>query len=965
MGNLINFYSPSAANINSLKVHFAPKQNLNGQTKPWPAGGGKNILNMDWFTATNSYIGSTGATGTMAYYSYTDYLELAPNTYTISGINNTVNSNLRIHSYDENKVWVKQLASKYLAEGASFSLTFTITSDDKYIRISAPAHTPEDPLLQLEVGSTATAYVPYENICPIEGWGSVEAYITGENLVPPTVTTWYRTYPNGGKFWGANAYSSFAIPVPSGSLYINNQSRIVMYAMLTNALPISGTPVYSGVTMSSRNRHILDNSQGCKYLVLTVMRAKETQSTFITDANLSVYLIDKSTYTNYNGHTYPVEFPAVGKNLFDYTNTDNWRVAITSTERVTISSIGSISMDNNVVSLTRTHSYAGLTFILGRLEKDTQYCLSGTFTNIDNKAYIALLDNAITDDYTCTRKFTLSFSNGVVTFTPTQTGIYELLLWNSGTTTLSATQLQLEKASSATTYEPFNNTIYSGYVDLVEGKVVAENAIVDLGDFSWNSDSNRSGVFYASMSHVGRRVSSPIIACNKYEARNESVTTNQDAYISGYWSYSGAAPFIRDSRFANYTSTQVKEALVGTKAIIVLDTPLEYPISPQALQAFLGTNNIWSNTNSDTEISYDLYETSRLTTIKKRIIAAAPHVNTTSTANTVSFTTDMRAPLPQCKVSFAPRQGGSGTASPTNVRPIYGLKYLSVLNSGKNLIDVSTFTTGKGLNSSGQLQNWDSTMLSPYIPLPGGNYYVSAISRASGSNNLRIHGFDENKQWVKQIIAVTATQNAEYAGTFDFGSSNVKYIRVSVNINTENLQIEQGTTKSQYEPYSGGLWTADWESTAGEVYGGYVDLVSGEVWKTYGYISNITAFTGAFGPTAYGYSVYLVFNDGDHFIKTPICDRFMYSIAGYTSMPVYSFGGCSGASVTFTFTLDSTITSKEEADAWLANNPISVAYGLATPQLVTTLTPTQLLSFKGTNNLYASHNTITAKYWTH
>ena len=89
MGNLINFYSPSAANINSLKVHFAPKQNLNGQTKPWPAGGGKNILNMDWFTATNSYISSTGATGNMSYYSYTDYLELAPNTYTISGVNNT------------------------------------------------------------------------------------------------------------------------------------------------------------------------------------------------------------------------------------------------------------------------------------------------------------------------------------------------------------------------------------------------------------------------------------------------------------------------------------------------------------------------------------------------------------------------------------------------------------------------------------------------------------------------------------------------------------------------------------------------------------------------------------------------------------------------------------------------------------------------------------------------------------
>ena len=926
MGNLINFYSPSAANINSLKVHFAPKQNLNGQTKPWPAGGGKNILNMDWFTATNSYISSTGATGNMSYYSYTDYLELAPNTYTISGVNNTVNSNLRIHSYDKNKEWVKQLASKYIAQGATFSCTFTVTSDDKYIRISAPAHTPEDPLLQLEVGSTATAYVPYENICPIEGWGSVEAYITGENLVPSTITTWYKTYPSGGKYASANVYSSFAIPVPAGNILVNNQKRSLSYVTLSNDLPVSGNSYSNPVTMTYRDSYIWDNSAGYKYMIFTTGRNRETETAFIENCQLSAYLITKTAYSDYRGQTYPITFPVLGKNKLN---------PVWESGSINTSTGVAQSGSNNIRLKDKIDVIPGKTYTLS---------WSSTGKNIFRFSY--------KKDGSFSRYLGLQSVSGQ-SFTFNNDEYYFWIFQYNDTN--EPENIQLELGSAATTYEPYssNNTIYGGYVDLVEGKVVQT---FKQFSFKWSDGDKQSdiGSYYRRRFPVAG-TTTPL-----------STTLNCCNIAAWYRNYSNnSLHFYNENNYAYVFLPKNTDENTDIILVLELATPIEYPISPQALQAFLGTNNIWSNTNSDTEISYDLYETSRLTTIKKRIIAAAPHVNTTSTANTVSFTTDMRAPLPQCKVSFAPRQGGSGTASPTNVRPIYGLKYLSVLNSGKNLIDVSTFTIGKGLNVNGQLQNWDSTMLSPYIPLPGGSYYISAISRASGSNNLRIHGFDENKQWIKQIIAVVAAQNAEYAGTFDFESSNIKYIRVSANINTENLQIEQGTTKSQYEPYSGGLWTADWESTAGEVYGGYVDLVTGEVWKTYGYYSNITAFTGAFGPTAYGYSVYLVFNDGDHFIKTPICDRFMYSIAGYTSMPVHSFGGCSGASVTFTFILDSTITSKEEADAWLANNPISVAYGLATPQLVTTLTPTQLLSFKGTNNLYASHNIITAKYWTH
>lgn len=961
MGNLINFYSPSAANINSLKVHFAPKQDEQGQT-------GKNLLNRAWFTATNSYLNSSGVSGTMSYFSYTDYITLEPNTYTISGVNNTVNSNLRIHSYDENKEWVKQLASVYITEGNSFSLTFTVTSDDKYLRISAPAKTPENPYLQLEVGSSATAYEPYIYTRQIEGWEGLETYKAGKNLYKPefykelryntTIGTTFNVVKltdvteNNNIFhrtvnsWGQ---CSLLAPVIAGQTYtmkakISAIDLAFCEYMLDKNYKVTrvlNSGYFSpGSPYNLNKTFVVQNNEA--YMAFYIA---DRQKGEITIENPQLELGSTATfYEPYCGQTYPVEFPVVGKNITQWILPDGMTV--------TKNYNGNNNWHNGWIPPTSANG------------KQITYSVDIDNTNGQGEGYIHIWTKDANDSYVdttiiSTAKIAAGSSGRIDKTITINTDRYKTIIFGLTLTAgATASHPMVEYGSSSTTYEPYssNNTIYGGYVDLVEGKVVAENAIVDLGDFSWNSDSNRSGVFYASMANAGRKTSSPIIACSRYEVNNQSVTTEQDGYISGYWSYAGTAPFIRDSQFSNYTTAQVKEALVGTKAIIVLDTPLEYPITPQILTTFHGINNIWSNTGSDTEIFYDLYETSRLTTIKKRIIAAAPHVNTTSTANTVSFTTDMRAPLPQCKVSFMPRQGGSGTASPTNVRPIYGLKYLSVLNSGKNLVDVSTFTIGKGLNSSGQLQNWDSTMLSPYIPLPGGNYYVSAISRASGSNNLRIHGFDENKQWIKQIIAVSAEQNAEYAGAFDFSSSNIKYIRVSVNINTENLQIEQGTSKSQYEPYSGGLWTADWESAAGEVYGGYVDLVKGKL------VVEWVSVTATYAD-----------GEGTFVNNRRILYKNIYS--GYvdeskrpnliSNIGKYGTGGAIPyCYVTNLNTLNEVQVQWGFDDSYTDAITAQVVYPLATPQIYS-LTPTQLLSFKGTNNLYASHNTITAKYWTH
>lgn len=51
---------------------------------------------------------------------------------------------------------------------------------------------------------------------------------------------------------------------------------------------------------------------------------------------------------------------------------------------------------------------------------------------------------------------------------------------------------------------------------------------------------------------------------------------------------------------------------------------------------------------------------------RRRIIANEPHIETSSG----EFTTDIATSLVSCKINFTYSQSGSGTASPTNVRPI-------------------------------------------------------------------------------------------------------------------------------------------------------------------------------------------------------------------------------------------------------------------------------------------------------
>ena len=176
-GNPVVCY-PVAGSKLGVTASWEPTQEGSGE--PYPAGGGKNLLNpADYEAATKTVNGITftrldtgevtvkgTATGVAIYTLISDFA------YTVS------------ISMDGGSAVVGE--NVISAHGLVSGVTLTRPSDNTklYIRVASGTTVNATVQVQLEKGSTATAYAPYANIRPIHGRDSVKLERCGENLLP-------------------------------------------------------------------------------------------------------------------------------------------------------------------------------------------------------------------------------------------------------------------------------------------------------------------------------------------------------------------------------------------------------------------------------------------------------------------------------------------------------------------------------------------------------------------------------------------------------------------------------------------------------------------------------------------------------------------------------------------------------------------------------------------------------------
>lgn len=97
----------------------------------------------------------------------------------------------------------------------------------------------------------------------------------------------------------------------------------------------------------------------------------------------------------------------------------------------------------------------------------------------------------------------------------------------------------------------------------------------------------------------------------------------------------------------------------------------------------------------------------------------------------------------------------------------------------KNYLDGVEWINGKFINQSGGIANNYVLRYSDLILLQSGSYLFSATDKYNGGTiNTRIHGYDANGSWIKQIAFQSKNGNEEYNIQFSVPEECV-YIRVS------------------------------------------------------------------------------------------------------------------------------------------------------------------------------------------
>lgn len=197
---------------------------------------------------------------------------------------------------------------------------------------------------------------------------------------------------------------------------------------------------------------------------------------------------------------------------------------------------------------------------------------------------------------------------------------------HSGADTSDPTTLPVTFPSSA-------GTVYGGYVDLVNGKLVVNRAEVDnisllseygsftVGNYSCLmrfvlpslATSSAYNVKKGAISNISVE-EAPYYGSNR---TNDLGSANVDFAITA----DGSVLAIYDSD-TSITRSEFMEKYSAFQLVYPLATPITYQLTPTELKTLLSTNNIWSNTNDVTEVSYAVHDSAMIRAAKRRMAMA-------------------------------------------------------------------------------------------------------------------------------------------------------------------------------------------------------------------------------------------------------------------------------------------------------------------------------------------------------
>lgn len=98
----------------------------------------------------------------------------------------------------------------------------------------------------------------------------------------------------------------------------------------------------------------------------------------------------------------------------------------------------------------------------------------------------------------------------------------------------------------------------------------------------------------------------------------------------------------------------------------------------------------------------------------------------------------------------------------------------------KSLFNTANLQIGYAISASGVINANPNFNCTEFIPVNQSKYIFSGISGKSSDWNLRIHAYDENKNWIKQILLQSISVGKTLDVNFEINDETIKYIRVSI-----------------------------------------------------------------------------------------------------------------------------------------------------------------------------------------
>lgn len=300
-------------------------------------------------------------------------------------------------------------------------------------------------------------------------------------------------------------------------------------------------------------------------------------------------------------------------------------------------------------------------------------------------------------------------------------------------------------------------------------------------------------------------------------------------------------------------------------------------------------------------------------------------------------------------VELEPIQSGSGTPSPLNIRPIGGRTECVTEVRGKNLLNIADAEIGTAWNGTS-----NSARARLIIPLKPNTDYVLSMN-----GTMSVDGVYSVRSSV--IPSPTTPSAVSFPRTINSGDNT--YLTLGFNktaisqsdVEALKLQLELGTTATDYEPYNGHTYTTTLGRT---VYGADVEVVDGELVDKMGMV-DLGDLNWSYNSTNKRFLAVLSSKATTWDMPNALCSAYQILVWGNAQGDVTKdkavFMNGTHVSVRDTDYTDTTAFKT-------AMSGVQLCYELATPQTYQ-LTPTEVELLQGTNNVW-SEGEVSVEYGT-